>query len=252
LASTAGTGGVTVAAGVASANCVSFEVRRDDFQFGRRPMTERPVTIEHNTDVLLVTDIQHDFMPGGALAVNEGDAVIAVINRLLAECFAHAVATQDWHPKDHASFASQHPGSRVFDTIQLPYGEQTLWPDHCVQGSGGAQLRGDLDQSKIEMVIRKGFRREVDSYSAFRENDRVTTTGLDGYLRARGFRRLFIVGLARGYCTDYSAEDAAAAGYETFLVEDACRGIDARVTEASSACLRARGVHFIRAGDVRG
>ena len=215
-------------------------------------MTEQPVSIERESDVLLVTDIRHDFMPGGALAVREGDKVIAVINRLLADCFSHAVATQDWHPKDHVSFASQHPGKRVFDTILLPYGEQTLWPDHCVQGSVGAQLRDDLDQSKIEMVIRKGFRREVNSYSVFRENDRLTATGLDGYLRARSFRRLFIVGLARGYCTDWSAEDAVAAGYETFIIKDACRGIDARVTEASTERLLACEVRFIHSDSVRG
>ena len=207
---------------------------------------ERPIQIEPATDMLLVLDLQNDFMPGGALAVPGGDQVVGVINRLMVDRFAHGIATQDWHPRDHVSFASRHAGKRPFDVIRASYGDQTLWPDHCIQGSWGAELRGDLNMSRIEAVIRKGFRCETDSYSAFRENDRCTVTGLDGYLRARGFRRIFVAGLARGYCTDYSAEDAAGAGYETFLIEDACRGITQEATDAETSRLLARGVRLVR------
>jgi nicotinamidase/pyrazinamidase len=207
------------------------------------------VTIDLESDVLLVIDLQHDFLPGGALAVPAGDAVVPVIDNLLRHRFAHAVATQDWHPADHLSFASQHPGKQAFDTTPLPYGEQVLWPDHCVQGSRGAELHGDLDHARIEMIIRKGYRREVDSYSAFRENDR-SVTGLAGYLRERGFRRVFVAGLARGFCVDFSAADGVEAGYEVFLVEDACRGISQETTEAGTARLRALGVHFVQSGEL--
>jgi nicotinamidase/pyrazinamidase len=202
--------------------------------------------IEAETDVLLVADPQYDFMPGGALAVAGGHEVVPVVNRLLRECFSHAVATQDWHPPDHTSFASQHPGRQAFETIRLYYGDQTLWPDHCLQGSRGAEFHDDFDQARIELIIRKGYHRGVDSYSAFRENDRRTRTGLAGYLRERGFRRVFVCGLARGYCTDYSAEDAVEAGFETVLIEDACRGITPEATEAGTARLLARGVRFTR------
>ena len=209
------------------------------------------VTIDAKTDMLLVIDIQNDFMPGGALAVSEGDRVIPVINRLLKHRFLRAVATQDWHPADHLSFASQHQGRQAFDEVELSYGKQTVWPDHCVQGTAGAALCDDLDLAHVQCVIRKGFRRDIDSYSAFRENDRQTVTGLHGYLRARGVERVFVAGLARGYCTDFSAADAIEAGYETFLIEDACRGLTAEATEQQTVRLRDAGVHLITSAELR-
>lgn len=209
-------------------------------------MPEAPVRIEPETDLLLVVDVQPDFMPGGALAVPGGDEVLPVINTLLGH-FRHAVATQDWHPADHASFASQHLGQAPFGVARMSYGEQVLWPDHCVQGTAGAALHPALDTARIELVLRKGFRREIDSYSAFRENDLTTSTGLHGYLRERGFLRIFVAGLARGYCTDFSAEDAAELGYAVFLVEDGCRGITPEATEAGTRRMRERGVCLLRA-----
>lgn len=176
-------------------------------------------------DVLLVVDVQNDFCPGGALAVPKGDEVVPVINRL-GERFAHVVMTQDWHPRHHRSFASAHPGRKPFETIELPYGRQTLWPDHCVQDTPGAAFHSRLDLPRAEMVVRKGFRRDIDSYSAFCENDRRTTTGLAGYLRERGFARVFLVGLATDFCVHYSAVDARRAGFAVVLIEDACRAID--------------------------
>ena len=158
-------------------------------------------------DGLLVVDVQNDFCPGGALAVPDGDAIVSPINRL-AERFAHILVTQDWHPWGHLSFASSHPGKSPFETTEMPYGAQVLWPDHCVQGTQGAAFHSRLDLTRAELVIRKGFRREIDSYSAFYENDRATRTGLAGYLRERGLKRLFIVGLATDFCVTYSAEDA--------------------------------------------
>ncbi|CAH2604361.1 Nicotinamidase [Rhodovastum atsumiense] len=187
-------------------------------------MAER-IRIDPVTDALLLVDVQPDFMPGGALAVPDGDAVLPVINRLLAGPFRHAVATQDWHPPGHASFASAHPGRAPFETVGAPYGPQTLWPDHCVQGSPGAALHNGLDQARIELILRKGWHPSVDSYSAFRENDRTTSTCLDAWLRARGFRRLFLTGLATDFCVAWSAEDAVALGFSVVVIEDACRGI---------------------------
>ena len=176
-------------------------------------------------DVLLVVDVQYDFCPGGSLAVTGGDEVIPLVNRL-AQSFAHAVLTQDWHPRGHLSFASQHPGRKPFETMPLPYGMQTLWPDHCVQGTPGAEFHKALDVPRAELVLRKGFRREIDSYSAFFENDRATPTGLAGYLRERGLGRLFIAGLALDFCVRWSAEDARRLGFEVVVIEDACRAID--------------------------
>jgi nicotinamidase/pyrazinamidase len=176
-------------------------------------------------DVLLVTDVQNDFCPGGALAVPDGDAVIAPIQRM-APCFRHIVLTQDWHSADHASFASSHPGKRPFDSIEMPYGPQTLWPDHCVQGSDGAEFHRALDLPQAELILRKGFRREIDSYSAFFENDRATPTGLHGYLQERGLTRVFLTGLAYDYCVGYSALDARRLGMAAIVVRDACRAID--------------------------
>lgn len=177
-------------------------------------------------DALLVVDVQNDFLPGGSLAVPDGDAVIGPVNRLGAR-FGHVLLTQDWHPAGHVSFAASHPGLAPFDTVELDYGRQVLWPIHCVQDTSGAALASGLDLPRAELVIRKGFRSGVDSYSAFAEADRRTLTGLAGYLRERGLRRLFLAGLATDFCVAWSALDAASAGFEAWVVEDACRGIDA-------------------------
>ena len=177
------------------------------------------------SDILLVIDVQNDFCPGGALAVARGDEVVAVVNRL-APRFSHVVMTQDWHPPGHLSFASAHPGRRPFDTIELAYGAQTLWPDHCVQESDGAAFHRGLHLPGAELVLRKGFRPAINSYSAFYENDRRTPTGLAGYLRERGFKRVFLVGLATDFCVHYSAVDARREGFAAVLVEDGCRAID--------------------------
>lgn len=176
-------------------------------------------------DALIVIDVQNDFCPGGALAVPEGDAVVPVINRL-APSFAQIVLTQDWHPPGHRSFASAHPGRVPFESVDMPYGAQTLWPDHCVQGSAGADFHPDLDTAAAQLVVRKGFRPEIDSYSAFFENDRTTPTGLRGYLGERGIGRVFLAGLATDYCVFYSALDARRIGLDVVLVTDACRAID--------------------------
>jgi len=176
-------------------------------------------------DILIVVDVQNDFCPGGALGVAKGDEVVAAANRLAAR-FPHVVLTQDWHRRGHLSFASSHPGRQPFETIELSYGRQILWPDHCVAGSDGAQFHRDLAIPHAEMVIRKGFRIEIDSYSAFYENDRTTPTGLAGYLRERRFSRVFLAGLATDFCVHYSALDARREGFDAVVVEDACRGID--------------------------
>ncbi|MCU0765587.1 MAG: bifunctional nicotinamidase/pyrazinamidase [Burkholderiaceae bacterium] len=175
--------------------------------------------------VLLVIDVQNDFLPAGALAVPRGDEVVPVVNRMAAR-FANVILTQDWHPAGHVSFASRHPGRRPFETIALPYGAQVLWPDHCVQGTPGAALAAGLDVPQAQAVIRKGYHAHTDSYSALLEADRVTPTGLQGLLRERGIRRVYICGLATDFCVAFSALDAQAAGFETFVVEDACRAID--------------------------
>lgn len=179
--------------------------------------------MEH--DLLLVVDAQNDFCPGGALAVPGGDEIVPIVNRL-ARKFAHVVLTQDWHPAGHSSFASAHPGDEPFTTIDMPYGEQILWPDHCVQGAAGAAFHAELDIPHAELVLRKGYHPAIDSYSAFRENDRKTPTGLAAYLRERGFTRVTLCGLATDFCVLYSALDAVAAGFEARVVVDACRGID--------------------------
>jgi nicotinamidase/pyrazinamidase len=176
-------------------------------------------------DVLLVVDVQNDFCPGGRLAVPRGDDVVPIVNRL-GKYFAHVVLTQDWHPPGHRSFASSHPGKQPFDTVTLGYGPQILWPDHCVQGTSGAEFRADLDIPHAALVIRKGFRPEIDSYSALYENDRRTPTGLAGYLRERALTRIFLAGLAFDFCVRYSAEDAQREGFAAVVIEDACRGID--------------------------
>ncbi len=176
-------------------------------------------------DLLLVVDVQNDFCDGGALAVPGGDEVVEPINRV-AQCFAHVVLTQDWHTPGHLSFASSHPGKKPLETIELDYGTQILWPDHCVQGTLGAEFHPDLHIPHAELILRKGYHREIDSYSAFFENDHRTPTGLAGYLRERGFERLFLVGLAFDFCVRYSAEDARATGFDAVVIEDLTRAID--------------------------
>jgi nicotinamidase/pyrazinamidase len=180
--------------------------------------------IDRATDILGLVDVQPTFMPGGELAVADGDAVVPVINRVTRR-FDHAFATQDWHPPGHSSFASAHPGHKPYDTIVMPYGQQVLWPDHAIQGSANAALHRDADLTRVEVIIRKGFDRDIDSYSTFFENDRRTATGLDGWLRQRGFRRIYFSGLATDFCVAWSAEDAVRLGYEVVVIEDACRGI---------------------------
>jgi nicotinamidase/pyrazinamidase len=180
--------------------------------------------VDPTSDILGLVDIQPTFMPGGELAVADGDAVVPVVNRLLPR-FSHAVATQDWHPPGHTSFASAHPGRKPYDTIEMPYGSQVLWPDHALQGSSNAALHPALNLSPVRVIIRKGYDPAIDSYSAFFENDHRTATGLDGWLRQRGFRRIFFAGIATDFCVAWSAEDAVRLGYDVVVIEDACRGI---------------------------
>lgn len=177
------------------------------------------------SDALLVIDVQNDFCTGGALAVPDGEAVVPLINDLMSQ-FSTVIATQDWHPQAHSSFASSHAGAEPFSTITMPYGEQTLWPNHCIQGSKGAQFHPDLKLDPIQCVVRKGFRTEVDSYSAFYENDKTTSTGLSGLLRERDIKRVICVGLAFDYCVRFSAEDANSEGFETIVLQQACKAID--------------------------
>jgi len=177
------------------------------------------------TSCLIVIDVQNDFMPGGALAVAKGNEVIPLINRVGSR-FQHVILTQDWHPRGHASFASSHAGKKPFDTIELAYGKQVLWPDHCVQGTEGAALHSGLSIPQAELVIRKGHHRGIDSYSAFLEADRKTATGLAGYLKERAFKKIYACGLATDFCVAWTALDARAAGFEVVLIEDACRAID--------------------------
>ena len=197
------------------------------------------------TDVLIVVDPQNDFCPGGALAVPEGDAVMPLINRI-ARAFDHMIVTQDWHPPGHESFASSHPGRQPFETIDVAYGPQTLWPDHCVQGTDGAAFHRDLDTPPAELIIRKGYNRAIDSYSAFFENDHETPTGLSGYLRTRGFTRCFLAGLATDFCVNFSAVDAAKEGFQSVVIEDACRAIDLDGSLAAAlAGMKDAGVTFV-------
>ncbi len=202
-------------------------------------------------DVLLAVDVQRDFLPGGALAVPDGDAVVSVVNRL-AKLFGHVLLTQDWHPADHVSFAANHSGRAAFETVDLPYGPQVLWPIHCVQGTDGAGFAPGLDLPQAELVIRKGFRRAVDSYSAFTEADRRTPTGLAGYLRERELRRLFLAGLATDFCVAWSALDGRAAGFEVHVVKDACRGIDTQGSlDRAWQAMEQAGVRRIGSGEVQ-
>jgi nicotinamidase/pyrazinamidase len=201
-------------------------------------------------DVLIVVDVQNDFCPGGRLAVQKGDEVVPIVN-MLAKGFENVVLTQDWHPPGHQSFATSHPGRKPFDSIRLAYGEQILWPDHCVQGSDGAALHKDLSVAHAQLIVRKGFHKEVDSYSAFLEADRKTRTGLEGYLGERGLERVFICGLATDFCVAWSALDARRLKFDAVVVEDACRAID---TQGSLAAAWERmtkaGVRRIQSGEI--
>ena len=199
---------------------------------------------------LIIIDAQYGFMPGGGLAVADGDAIVPVINRI-APRFANVVLTQDWHPADHISFAANHPGRAPFETITLPYGEQVLWPTHCVQGTRDAALHDDLRVPQAQLIIRKGFHRDVDSYSAFMEADRRTSTGLSAYLKARGIGTLYLCGLATDYCVAWSAQDARAAGFEATVIEDACRAIDLNGSLARAwADMAAAGVGRVQSTDI--
>jgi nicotinamidase/pyrazinamidase len=211
--------------------------------------------IDPRTDILGLIDIQPTFMPSGELPVADGDATVPVVNRLL-RAFQHAFATQDWHPADHASFASRYPGRQPYEVIEMPYGTQVLWPEHGIAGTANAAIHPAIEQAHIEVIIRKGFRPALDSYSAFFENDRTTPTGLEAWLRQRGFQRLFLCGLATDFCVAWSAEDAARLGFATLVIEDACRGIglptaDGRTSiEEARDRLTARGVEFVASADL--
>ena len=208
-----------------------------------------PIKLDE-ASALLVIDVQNGFLPGGSLAVKDGDQVIPVINRI-AKGFANVVMTQDWHTAGHISFASTHPGKKPFEVIDLPYGKQVLWPDHCFQGTDGAALSKDLSIPHAALVVRKGFHKDVDSYSAFTEADGKTTTGLAAYLKARKLQRLFVAGLATDFCVAWTALDARKAGFEAYVVEDACRGIDAQGSIAKAwADMAKAGVNRIQSSDI--
>jgi nicotinamidase/pyrazinamidase len=208
-----------------------------------------PIKID-DTSALLVIDVQNCFLPGGSLAVKDGEQVVPVINRI-AKSFSNVVVTQDWHTVGHTSFASAHPGKKPFETIDLAYGKQVLWPDHCVQGTEGASLSKDLSIPQAALVLRKGFHKDVDSYSAFTEADGKTTTGLAAYLKARKLERLFVAGLATDFCVAWTALDARKAGFETYVVEDACRGIDTQGSMAKAwADMDKAGVKRIQSADI--
>lgn len=203
------------------------------------------------SDALLVVDVQNDFLPGGALAVARGDEIVPLVNRIAAR-FAVVVLTQDWHPAGHASFASSHPGKRPFQTMRMPYGEQVLWPDHCIQGSAGAAFAAGLDIPHAQLVIRKGHHRKVDSYSAFLEADRRTRTGLDGYLKSRGVKRVFCAGLAADFCVAWTALDARRFGLQAAVIEDACRAIDTDGSlEAAWQAMKKAGVRRVSSASRR-
>jgi nicotinamidase/pyrazinamidase len=215
-----------------------------------RPLVAAASIRIDDASALLVVDVQNCFLPGGSLAVKDGDQVIPVINKI-AKGFANVVMTQDWHTAGHVSFASTHSGKKPFETIDLKYGKQVLWPDHCVQGTDGAALSKDLAIPQAGLIIRKGFHKDVDSYSAFTEADGKTTTGLASYLKARKLQRLFVAGLATDFCVAWSALDARKAGFETYVVEDACRGIDTQGSLAKAwADMAKAGVKRIQSSDI--
>jgi nicotinamidase/pyrazinamidase len=206
--------------------------------------------IPGDEDMLIVIDMQNDFCPGGSLAVPGGDEVVPIINRL-GQRFPHVILTQDWHPAGHLSFASSHAGMQPFQSVEAPYGAQILWPDHCVQGTPGAAFHAGLDIPHAELILRKGFRAGIDSYSAFYENDRKTPTGLAGYLRERGFRNLYLAGLAFDFCVYYSAEDGRREGFAVTVIEDACRAINMNGSAAAAkAQLTGYGVACTSAPDL--
>jgi nicotinamidase/pyrazinamidase len=219
----------------------SFTVLRDVLAAGKIKPTD--------SDALLVIDVQNCFIPGGSLAVKEGDLIVPLINRF-AKSFSNVVLTQDWHTADHVSFASQHPGKKPFETIKLDYGTQVLWPDHCVQGTEGAQIHSGIDIPQAQVVIRKGYHRDVDSYSGFLEADRKTETGLAGYLKGRKIKQVFVCGLATDYCVAWSALDARKFGFQASVIEDACRGIDINGSVAAAwKDMTAAGVKQIQSSD---
>ncbi len=226
--------GVIAAAG-------SFTVLRDVLAAGKIKPTD--------ADALLVIDVQNCFIPGGSLAVKEGDLIVPLINQI-ARSFSNVVLTQDWHTADHVSFASQHSGKKPFETIKLDYGTQVLWPDHCVQGTEGAQIHSGIDIPQAQLVIRKGYHRDVDSYSGFLEADRKTETGLAGYLKGRKIKQVFVCGLATDYCVAWSALDARKFGFQASVIEDACRGIDINGSVAAAwKDMSAAGVKKIQSTD---
>jgi nicotinamidase/pyrazinamidase len=203
-----------------------------------------------DASVLIVVDVQNCFLPGGSLAVKDGEQVVPIINRIAGK-FAHVVLTQDWHTPGHVSFASAHSGKAPFEVIPLAYGDQVLWPDHCVQGTPGADISKDIAIPQAELVIRKGFNKDVDSYSAFAEADHKTPTGLAGYLNERGLARVFVAGLATDFCVAWTAMDARRAGFETFVIEDASRGIDNRGSLAAAwSAMETAGVKRINSDDL--
>lgn len=219
----------------------SFTVLRDVLAAGKIKPTD--------ADALLVIDVQNCFIPGGSLAVKEGDLIVPLINQI-AKNFSNVVLTQDWHTADHVSFASQHSGKKPFETIKLDYGTQVLWPDHCVQGTEGAQIHSGIDIPQAQVVIRKGYHRDVDSYSAFLEADRKTETGLAGYLKGRKIKQVFVCGLATDYCVAWSALDARKFGFQASVIEDACRGIDINGSVAAAwKDMIAAGVKQIQSSD---
>jgi len=206
--------------------------------------------IDRDRDAFLAIDVQNDFSTGGALAVPDGDAVVAPVNALMA-VFSHVVATQDWHPAGHASFAASHPGAAPFSVVEMPYGRQTLWPVHCVQGTPGAGFHPGFALDRATAIVRKGWRAQVDSYSAFFENDRKTPTGLNGLLRERGVTRVFLAGLATDFCVSFSALDARRLGFEVFVVLDACRAIDLDGSlSAAREAWRAEGIAVVEASEI--
>ncbi|MDI2113528.1 nicotinamidase [Commensalibacter nepenthis] len=202
--------------------------------------------INQQTDILAVIDVQNDFLPGGALGVKDGELIIPVINHLLTHRFQRSFATQDWHLKNHISFAKNHLGAKPYDEIELPYGRQTLWPSHAIENTFGAELSSDLQQQYFHMILRKGWHQHIDSYSAFYENDQITSTGLMGWLQHIGIKRIFFTGLAEDFCVAYSAQDAVKAGFETYIIQDATKPVNLPTPNGkTTADLQREKLHFL-------